>query len=475
MADAPELEFLQRTLVDPGLLAPDHLNAWRLGWPGGGSFFAYLVELGVLARPDLGTLNAVYKGYLKVSAAGLLKLFKLPAPRPGPHVPGDRSPERPEAHVPGDRSVERSGPHVPGDRSAERSGPHVPADRSAERSGPHVPGDRSAERSGPHVPADRSAERERARQEAAREAEATGAARSSPAQRAAVAAAIDAALSALPMEPSAGMPALQSARSGPGQVGDFVAGYQLRARLGQGARGAVYRAWAAAQGRSVVIKLMPMSSQGGGLASAAAQAAIHGRVRHPGVLKVLAAGEEGELSYLVFEDLHAVSLAEHLAGQRTLTAARVARIGAEVARTLAAAAAVGVVHGDLKPAHLLVFGPEPRVKVSDFLAPGEAPSSRAYLAPERLRGGLAPDLRADMYSLGATLHHAATGVVAAAGRARPLIDLGFPAPLSQVVARLMHAQPGARFASWDEVGSALLDAEPAAPEDMSHRAGEDQA
>ena len=53
-------------------------------------------------------------------------------------------------------------------------------------------------------------------------------------------------------------------------------------------------------------------------------------------------------------------------------------------------------------------------------------------------------------------------------------------PLSRVVARLLHAQPHERFAGWDEAAEALLDAEPAAgralaaPEDMSHRAGEDR-
>jgi hypothetical protein len=443
MADAPELVFLRRTLVDAGLLAPDQLDAWRLGWPGDGSFFAYLVERGVIARSDLGTLGAVYKGYLKLSAAGLLDLFKLAAPRVQAHVPGSAT--------------------TAADRSEERAEAHVPASTTTGSA--------------------RSAERARGGHAAARAAGPAAAVRSTPAERAAVTAAIDAALSSLPIEPSSGVPSLRSARGGLPQVGDVVAGYQLRARLGQGPRGAVYRAWAAARRRTVVVKLMPTTSQGGGLASAAARAAIHGRVGHPGVLRVLAAGEEGRLGYLVFEDPNAVGLAEWIAGQQTLTAARVAQIGAEVAGTLAAAAAVGVVHGDLKPGHLLVFGPEPRVKLSDFLAPGEAPSSRDYLAPERLHGDLAPDQRADMYSLGATLHYAVTGlapVAATAGRGRPRIDPGLPAPLARVVARLMHAQPGARFPGWDAAAAAFLDAEPAArralavPEDMSHRAGEEQ-
>lgn len=80
MADAAELEFLQRTLVDAGLLAPEQLDAWREGWPGHGSFFAHLVERGVLGKADAGTLGAVFKGYVRLAPAGLLGLFKLGAP-----------------------------------------------------------------------------------------------------------------------------------------------------------------------------------------------------------------------------------------------------------------------------------------------------------------------------------------------------------------------------------------------------------
>ncbi len=453
MAEVAELEFLRRTLVEPGLLAPDHLDAWQVGWSRGVPLFAHLVEIGVVARGDAGTLGAVFKGYVKLPPTGLLGLLKVDAP--------------------GERSAERSGPHVAEDRSAERSGPHVAEDRSAERSGPHVAGDRSAERSGPHVAEDRSAERS-TRREVTPEVEAS---RSSPALRAA----IDAALSGLPMEPSASLPATASSRAGQPQVGDFVAGYQLRARLGQGARGVVFRAWASAQGRTVVIKLMP--SRGvGGLASAAAQAGLHGRVRHPGVLKCLAAGEEDELTYLVFEDLYAVSLAEYLGRDRTLAPARVAQLGAEVATTLAESAAAGVVHGDLKPAHLLVFSSELRVKLTDFLAPGEEPSSRAYLAPERQGVRRVADVFSDMYSLGTVLHHAASGHPPAADRhPQSLLKYGVPGPLARVVARLMHERPDQRFPGWHAALDALIAAEPpagralAAPEDMSDRAAGDRA
>jgi len=461
MADAAELEFLQRTLVDAGLLAPEQLDAWREGWPGHGSFFAHLVERGVLGKADAGTLGAVFKGYVRLAPAGLLGLFKLGAPADPPAAAAAGA----DAPVSGDRA--KSG-------GARAAGADAPVSGDRAKSGGARAAGADAPVSGDRAKSGGARAAGRARREP--EGEGEPAASSSPTLRAAVAAAIDAALSGLPMEASADAPEVgPPARVRPPQPGELVAGYQLRARLGQGARGAVYRAWAAAQGRSVVLKLLwPPSA--GGLAAAAAQAAVHGRLRHPGVLRVLAAGEEGGLAYLAFEDVYAVSLADHLARARPLKPARVAQLGIEVAQTLAAAAAVGVVHGDLKPSHVLVYSAELRVKLTDFRAAAEDPARAAYLAPER-RG---PDTSADMYSLGALLHHAAAGQPPRAGSARgaSLTELGVPVALATAIARLMHEQPGERFSDWEAVAAALLRAEPAAgqalarPVDMARKTGE---
>ena len=129
MTDAAELEFLRCTLVEPGFLASDRLDAWRSNWPGRGSFFAHLVELGALARPDAGTLSAVFKGYVKLPPAGLLGLFKLDA-RPVAVV-GPARPERPVAVV-GPARPER--PAAPG--SADMSSASLWDSEATARSSP---------------------------------------------------------------------------------------------------------------------------------------------------------------------------------------------------------------------------------------------------------------------------------------------------------------------------------------------------
>jgi DNA-binding winged helix-turn-helix (wHTH) protein len=114
-------------------------------------------------------------------------------------------------------------------------------------------------------------------------------------------------------------------------------------------------------------------------------------------------------------------------------AARLALV-AQVARTVADAHGAGVLHGDLKPANILVDpssdGP-PRPRLTDFGAGGltesarlellnltlEAPAARdsnsavgtfLYLAPERLNGG-PPSIAGDVYALGILLHQMVVG------------------------------------------------------------------
>ena len=535
MADVDEVEFIRRSLVIPGLVTADRLAAWLSAWDGETSLFRHLVTLGVLERSGANTLDAVRKGYVVLAPAAQFGLFKLAPPAAVPEA-GGRA--RREARAQTDVREDRSGEAVREDRSGEAvRADGVPTQRptAAEVATPWpAPAGRGDE--DPAVSPSRGSRGSMRVPAAARLGQTPA---SSPELHAVVAAAVDAALSG-PDEPAqrrpiaeevarlraraaalgrpgavvredrpeavredrsrggpeSGAPAAsradRPAASGP-QVGDLVAGYQLRAALGHGARGAVYRAWSLAQGHSVVLKLL-RAEDGASRAGAAAQAAVHWRVLHPGVVKLLAVGEHDGAGYLVYEDLGAQGLADHVAARGPLAPACVAQLGVDVAQTLAAAAEVGVAHGDLKPDHLLVYGPELRVKLTDFAAPGgPRRPAPAYVAPERVGARGPADARADMYSLGATLSRAATGgppFVRASGAATlqgrapaeapPVHALarGFSRELSAVIGRLLHARADARFATWGEVVAALVAAEPgvrrtlSVPEDMSSRTAE---
>jgi serine/threonine protein kinase len=131
------------------------------------------------------------------------------------------------------------------------------------------------------------------------------------------------------------------------------------------------------------------------------------------------------------------------------------------------------------------------VKIGDFgisrsLRPTEetAASTRgrfaatpAYASPEQLRGA-ALDLRADIYSLGATLYELLTGrrplerpdlmslLMAVANDAPEpphVMAPGVPPGLSQVVLRCLAKRPESRYASYDALAAALEPYASAAP------------
>ncbi|WP_437928037.1 protein kinase [Sorangium sp. So ce291] len=141
------------------------------------------------------------------------------------------------------------------------------------------------------------------------------------------------------------------------------------------------------------------------------------RLRHPGIVRPLDAGrtDDGQL-YAVFERVSGQSLAELLSAHGALDPEEARRLMRQVLDALACAHRQGVVHGDLRPTHVMVVpsGAERSALVLGFsfaaLAAAarsgqeEAPvsgrellGSQAYLAPEQRRG-FPPTARSDLYA-----------------------------------------------------------------------------
>ncbi|MFY0540761.1 protein kinase domain-containing protein [Nannocystis pusilla] len=122
---------------------------------------------------------------------------------------------------------------------------------------------------------------------------------------------------------------------------------------------------------------------------------------------------------LLLELVEGPTLAELIAREAPLGEARLAALGAGIARGLSRAHAAGVVHRDLKPANILVAGGH-TPKIGDFgmaRATSLAGVDRSaltvlgtpdYMAPECL-DPLAVDVRSDLYALGCILYEMATG------------------------------------------------------------------
>jgi serine/threonine-protein kinase len=145
------------------------------------------------------------------------------------------------------------------------------------------------------------------------------------------------------------------------------------------------------------------------------------RLAHPNIVQVYDAGEgeyEGrETSYIVMEYVPGGDLKALIDGRGTLSGGDLVKLS-EAAAGLAHAHERGVIHRDVKP-HNILLGENGRPKLSDFgiaraLDATHATRTGSYLGtalyspPEQLQGEKVTP-KSDVYSLGVTLYHAATG------------------------------------------------------------------
>lgn len=131
----------------------------------------------------------------------------------------------------------------------------------------------------------------------------------------------------------------------------------------------------------------------------------------------------------------------------------------EAGRGLAAAHALGVIHGDVKPANILI-GDDGRVRVTDFgiasrvADPGDGLVLRGtpgYFAPEQLAGKQA-DVVSDQYAFAVSLHEALYGALPGSA---PTRRVSIPGAVGRVIARASAREPAARFPSMDAMLRAL--------------------
>jgi eukaryotic-like serine/threonine-protein kinase len=213
------------------------------------------------------------------------------------------------------------------------------------------------------------------------------------------------------------------------QVGKYkgfvLGGYIILDRLGGGGMGQVYLAEHSAMRRHVALKVLPYASAADQVARERflREARAAATLNHPNIIKVHDLRRDGYLFYLVMEFVEGNSLAHHIARGGPLSPYAAADYARQVAYGLQHAHEHGLVHRDIKPANLLLCR-DGTVKVLDLgLVRSEADAESKltekvgkailgtadYLAPEQAVDSSKVDIRADIYSLGATLYYLLAG------------------------------------------------------------------
>jgi len=258
----------------------------------------------------------------------------------------------------------------------------------------------------------------------------------------------------------------------PGVLGQFV----LLKCLGAGGMGATFKAFEKSLGRHVAVKVLHAPGEGEGEKQVErffSEARALASLDHPNVARAYSVGEAKGQPFLVMELIVGNALDQLLKLNAPLDEAMTLEIGAQMARALQAAAAIGLIHSDVKPANILVDA-EGHAKLVDFgiarfgggrITSDDALGTPYYLSPEQVRRQTL-DFRTDIYSLGATLFHALAGsppfegkhtkdvLVARLKHAAPYLLAANPdlhAPSADVVARMLQADPDARYTDYDEL------------------------
>ncbi len=197
-----------------------------------------------------------------------------------------------------------------------------------------------------------------------------------------------------------------------------VGRYEILEIIGVGANGRVARAFDPLIARIVAIKLFPAELARGEARNRFVQEArVVGQISHPAIIALHDMGidEASQTPYLVMEFIQGQPL-EKLLEKGSIPFTRACAWAAEVATALGVAHRKGVIHGDVKPANILITADE-RVKLTDFgmarLASRDSKDtpllgSPAYWCPEQIVGK-PQDSRSDIFSLGVVMYEMVTG------------------------------------------------------------------
>jgi serine/threonine protein kinase/predicted ATPase len=213
-------------------------------------------------------------------------------------------------------------------------------------------------------------------------------------------------------------------------VGSAFGAYQIRAALGAGGMGQVYRAFDPRLGREIALKIIRRLAvdDDSALDRLLREATLASALNHPNIVTIYETGTVGSDRYIAMELVDGLTLRQ-LAAQG-LELSRIIGIARQVSEALAVAHAAQIIHRDIKPDNVMVR-PDGYAKLLDFGLARVQPDAYGagstivaataahtdagmvlgtvgYMAPEQARGETV-SAEADIFSLGVVLYELVTG------------------------------------------------------------------
>ncbi len=197
--------------------------------------------------------------------------------------------------------------------------------------------------------------------------------------------------------------------------------FELRSVIGSGGMAMVFRAWDTVLEREVAVKMMSanIAAQPGALAAFYREARFQAALNHTNIIHIYNYDEDQGRKYLVMEVADQGDLDNRIETQGRVDELYVLDVGIQIASALDVVRQKDLMHLDIKPSNIL-YNVDGVPKLTDFGIAKKVGAKRDdaeglmgtpfYIAPERVSEGW-QDWRSDLYSLAATLYHAATGEV----------------------------------------------------------------
>ena len=261
--------------------------------------------------------------------------------------------------------------------------------------------------------------------------------------------------------------------------------YDIKALLGQGGMGMVYRAVDRELQEVVAIKTLKpemIASDTTALERFKGEIRLARKISHRNVVRTHDLGESRGLYFITMEFVEGTSLKDLVRSRGRLPHTVMLPIAKQLCRALEVAHDAGVIHRDIKPQNMVVER-DGTLKVMDFgiarlatrtpqqglTQAGMVIGTPEYMAPEQLLGDEI-DARADIYSAGVVMYECLTGhvpfeapspivliskVLEETPKAPHMLHDDIPVALSTVVMRAMAKERDARPVSAEALHDAL--------------------